>query len=147
MGWVRSCVRSSTVSKSCNTHDIQHHRIFTPPVFGVEQVQPAVGFSQFFEVESFLTKHELFLQKHDVSTVKLLLVNTPPVWSTCFSEQAQERPREFWWIWTSPAWSPLRSECERIFQSPMYTITFTMWTSIEGTPWTKWWLLMRENVE
>ena len=51
--------------------------------------------------------------------VKPLFLNTPLLWSTCYTERSQVPTRDFCWFWPSPIWNPRDSECERFLSVPI----------------------------
>ena len=59
-----------------------------------------------------------FYSDFNETTVKPVSLNTPPLWTPCFTERSPVPPSEFCWFHTPPIWSPLDSECERIFLLP-----------------------------
>lgn len=65
-------------------------------------------------------------------TVKLRLLNTPPLWTICLTEHPQDSPSVFCWFWTPPIWNPLHSECERILMIPIVCLNFGIVNSDRG---------------
>jgi len=74
----------------------------------------------------------------NANTVKPLIVNTPPLWTTCHCERFGVPPSGFCWFWPPPLRAPHDSEIWTLFLVPTVYIASLFWTSIGGATLKNW---------